>query len=84
MTIDHSLLADVNQIIIDGARDFGPQIGADVQVWRQPAIGGRLEPEPVRGIAKMKRRRMLENPAALCSGPGKLSEAVVSICISST
>ncbi len=32
--------------------------------------------EPVRGIAKMKRRRLQENPIALCSGPGKLSEAL--------
>jgi DNA-3-methyladenine glycosylase len=32
--------------------------------------------EPVRGIAWMKKRRMQVNPAALCSGPGKLSEAL--------
>ena len=32
--------------------------------------------EPVRGIASMRRRRMLENIGALCSGPGKLSEAL--------
>jgi DNA-3-methyladenine glycosylase len=32
--------------------------------------------EPVRGIARMRRRRMQQNPAALCSGPGKLSEAL--------
>ena len=32
--------------------------------------------EPVRGVALMKRRRMQENPTALCSGPGKLSEAL--------
>ena len=32
--------------------------------------------EPVRGIARMKKRRMQANPLALCSGPGKLSEAL--------
>lgn len=32
--------------------------------------------EPVRGIAKMRRRRMQQNPVALCSGPGRLSEAL--------
>lgn len=32
--------------------------------------------EPVRGIATMRRRRGLENATALCSGPGKLSEAL--------
>jgi len=32
--------------------------------------------EPSRGIPAMKRRRMLENITALCSGPGKLSEAL--------
>ena len=32
--------------------------------------------EPVHGIARMRRRRMLEDTGALCSGPGKLSEAL--------
>ncbi len=32
--------------------------------------------EPVRGIDRMQRRRGLMNPTALCSGPGKLSEAL--------
>jgi DNA-3-methyladenine glycosylase len=32
--------------------------------------------EPVGGVAQMKRRRMQDNPIALCSGPGKLSEAL--------
>lgn len=32
--------------------------------------------QPLRGIPKMKRRRMQENLVALCSGPGKLSEAL--------
>ena len=32
--------------------------------------------EPVSGIEKMRRRRSQENPIALCSGPGKLSEAL--------
>lgn len=32
--------------------------------------------EPVRGIEKMKRRRFQQKLTALCSGPGKLSEAL--------
>jgi len=32
--------------------------------------------EPVRGMDKMRRRRGLQKPQALCSGPGKLSEAL--------
>ncbi|HWB58379.1 MAG TPA: DNA-3-methyladenine glycosylase [Chthoniobacteraceae bacterium] len=32
--------------------------------------------EPVKGIEKMRRRRMRQNLTALCSGPGKLSEAL--------
>ena len=32
--------------------------------------------QPARGIAKMRRRRLQQNITALCSGPGKLSEAL--------
>jgi DNA-3-methyladenine glycosylase len=32
--------------------------------------------EPVRGLTMMKRRRMQSDPVTLCSGPGKLSEAL--------
>lgn len=32
--------------------------------------------EPTHGIAAMRRRRHLENARALCSGPGKLTEAL--------
>lgn len=32
--------------------------------------------EPVRGIKEMKRRRLQQKLTALCSGPGKLSEAL--------
>lgn len=32
--------------------------------------------EPMRGLEQMRRRRMLERPELLCSGPGKLSEAL--------
>ena len=50
-TIDHPLLAHVNQIVVERAGDLGPQVGADMQIGRQPAVGGRLEPQPVGGIA---------------------------------
>ena len=40
-TIDHSLLANVNQIIVVRAGNLGTQIGADVQIGRQPAVARR-------------------------------------------
>ena len=32
--------------------------------------------EPTEGLARMRRRRGVEDPRALCSGPGKLAEAL--------
>ena len=51
LAIDHPLLTHVNQIVVERAGDLGPEIGADMQVWRQPAVPGLLEAQPVRGIA---------------------------------
>src|SRR6201996_2046440 len=43
-TIDHPLLAHVNQIIVQCARDLRPKVGSDMQIRRQSTFGGRLKP----------------------------------------
>ena len=51
MSIDHSLLTHVNQIVVQRAGDLGPQVASDVQIRRQSPVGGGLKSQPVRGIA---------------------------------
>ena len=46
--IDHPLLAPVNKIVVDRTGDLGPEIGADMEIGREAAIGGRLEPQTMR------------------------------------
>ena len=51
LPIDHPLLAHVNKIIIKRTRNLGPKVGTNMQIGRQPAFGGILEPQPVRPVA---------------------------------
>jgi len=51
VTIDHSLLADVNQIIIDRPRQLGPEIGANMEIGHQTIGGPRFKAQTVAAVA---------------------------------
>ena len=51
MAIDHPLFPHVNQIVIERAGDLGPEIGADMKIGRETAVGSHLETQAVAAVA---------------------------------